>query len=98
MYWASHSRHHKYTLHPPDDLEVELPYNFSLKTFLKTGFIDVWTFFGTVKGIVRLSLGKDEGTPAKLRSSDVTKNFPLESEWQMRLFPREDVRERRRLF
>ncbi|MCH2118500.1 MAG: fatty acid desaturase [Pirellulales bacterium] len=98
MYWASHTRHHKYTLHPPDDLEVELPYDFSLKNFLKTGFVDVWTFVGTVKGLVRLSLGKDEGTPAKLRSSDVTKNFPLESEWQMCLFPREDIRERRRLF
>ena len=98
MYWASHSQHHKYTLHPPDDLEVELPYDFSLKKFLATGFVDVWTFVGAVKGIVRLSLGKDEGTTPKLRSSDITKNFPLESQWQMRLFPREDVRERRRLF
>ena len=24
-FWASHTEHHKYTLHPPDDLEVVLP-------------------------------------------------------------------------
>ena len=22
LFWASHQEHHKYTLHPPDDLEV----------------------------------------------------------------------------
>src|ERR1700722_17449830 len=22
MFWSSHQRHHRYTLHPPDDLEV----------------------------------------------------------------------------
>jgi len=31
---ASHQRHHRYTLHPPDDLEVMLPTHFSLYTFL----------------------------------------------------------------
>ena len=25
MFWASHQEHHKFTLHPPDDLEVVLP-------------------------------------------------------------------------
>ena len=25
QFWASHTEHHKYTLHPPDDLEVTLP-------------------------------------------------------------------------
>ena len=98
MYWASHARHHKFTLHPPDDLEVDLPYDLSLKAFLKAGFVDVWTFCSTVKGVVRLSLGKDEGTTPQRRTSDITKNFPLESQWQVRLFPREDVERRRQLF
>jgi len=31
---ASHQRHHRYTLHPPDDLEVMLPTHFSFYTFL----------------------------------------------------------------
>ena len=98
MYWASHDRHHKYTLHPPDDLEVELPYDLSLKAFLKAGFVDVWTFWSTLKGIIRLSLGKDEGTTPKRRTSDVTKNFPLESQWHLSLFPREEAERRRPLF
>ena len=25
MFWASHQEHHKYTLHPPEDMEVVLP-------------------------------------------------------------------------
>ena len=98
MYWASHSRHHKYTLHPPNDLEVDLPYDLSFSTFLQRGFVDVWTLFSTLKGIIRLSFGKDEGPAPNLRTTDITKNFPLESQWQMSLFPREEVKERRRLF
>ncbi len=98
MYWASHFRHHKYTLHPPDDLEVELPYDLSLKSFLKTGFVDVGMFYKTLKGAIRLSLGKDEGTIPKQRSTNPNKAYPLESEWHMRLFPRENVEERHRLF
>ena len=98
MYWASHSRHHRYTLHPPDDLEVELPYDLSLKSFLKAGFVDVWMFYSTLKGAIRLSLGKDEGTVPKQRTTNVNKSYPLESEWHLRLFPRENIEERRRLF
>jgi len=30
-FWASHTEHHKYTLHPPDDLEVVQPENVDLK-------------------------------------------------------------------
>ena len=98
MYWASHAQHHKYTLHPPSDLEVDLPYDLSLKAFLRAGFVDVWTFCSTVKGVIRLGLGKDEGTEPQRRTSDITKNFPLESQWHMHLFPREDIERRRQLF
>jgi fatty acid desaturase len=37
---ASHSRHHKYTLHPPDDLEVVLPERISRAQFMKNQFIN----------------------------------------------------------
>jgi len=40
-FWASHQEHHKYTLHPPADLEVVLPMKTSVKDFLRTGFIDL---------------------------------------------------------
>ena len=30
-FWTSHAEHHKYTLHPPDDLEVVLPAKLTLK-------------------------------------------------------------------
>lgn len=36
---ASHQRHHRYTLHPPDDQEVVLPTKIPLKSFLENGFI-----------------------------------------------------------
>jgi fatty acid desaturase len=38
---VSHTRHHRYTLHPPDDQEVVLPQKFPLKFFLTRGFIDI---------------------------------------------------------
>ena len=39
-FWASHTEHHKYTLHPPDDLEVVLPHGVDLKGLRKTGLIN----------------------------------------------------------
>lgn len=39
-YWASHTEHHKFTLHPPRDREVVLPTHFTRAEFLKTGFVD----------------------------------------------------------
>jgi fatty acid desaturase len=34
LFWASHQEHHKYTLHPPDDLEVVLPQKLSLSALV----------------------------------------------------------------
>jgi fatty acid desaturase len=36
----SHTRHHRSTLHPPDDLEVVVPIKHTLKDFLNSGFIN----------------------------------------------------------
>src|SRR5512143_2243572 len=61
MFWASHQEHHKYTLHPPDDLEVVLPVKLTLSGFLKAAFINPWGLYYSLKNVIRLSLGRLEG-------------------------------------
>jgi fatty acid desaturase len=61
LFWASHQEHHKYTLHPPDDLEVVLPVTFTLESFLKSAVVNPWGFYGRLKGVIRLSRGRLEG-------------------------------------
>ena len=61
LFWASHQEHHKYTLHPPDDLEVVLPVEFTLESFLKAAVVNPWGFYGRLKGALRLSRGQLEG-------------------------------------
>jgi len=60
-FWASHTEHHKYTLHPPDDLEVVLPIKLSLRGFLTTAFINPVGLYQVLKMNIRLSCGKLEG-------------------------------------
>ena len=60
-FWASHQEHHKYTLHPPDDLEVVLPVEITLNSFLKAAVINPWGLVQRVKGVARLSVGQLEG-------------------------------------
>jgi len=57
MFWTSHQEHHKYTLHPPDDLEVVLPVKISLENFLKYSFVNPWGLVDRTKGLIRLSRG-----------------------------------------
>ena len=40
LFWASHTEHHKYTLHSPDDQEVVLPQKVDLKNIWKWGIIN----------------------------------------------------------
>ena len=61
LFWTSHQEHHKYTLHPPDDLEVVLPLKLTRATFLKAAVVNPWDFYGRLKGYVRLSFGRLEG-------------------------------------
>ncbi len=60
MFWESHQEHHKYTLHPPEDLEVVLPQELTLESFLKNAFVNPWDFYYRMKYILRLCLGKPE--------------------------------------
>jgi fatty acid desaturase len=61
FFWASHTEHHKYTLHPPDDLEVVLPVEITLKGFLRHGFCNPWLAYYAVKGMIRVARGRLEG-------------------------------------
>jgi fatty acid desaturase len=60
FFWASHQEHHKYTLHPPDDLEVVLPVEITLTSFYKSALVNPWGLINRWKGIVRLSRGRLE--------------------------------------
>ena len=61
LFWTSHQEHHKYTLHPPDDLEVVLPVEITLTNFLKAAFVNPWGFVARVKGVARLAFGRLDG-------------------------------------
>lgn len=61
LFWASHQEHHKYTLHPPDDLEVVLPVRLTILAFLKVAVVSPWDFYARLKSAVRLSFGRLEG-------------------------------------
>ena len=60
-FWTSHAEHHKYTLHPPDDLEVVLPAHLTLQHFIKLGFVDPWTLAATIKTHIEHSRGIIKG-------------------------------------
>ena len=78
-FWASHTEHHKYTLHPPDDLEVVLPQKHRLMGVLASGLVN-WRYpWGTIKGNVRLACGH------------INMNDP----WTASLFPESDPQRRR---
>jgi len=61
LFWASHQEHHKYTLHPPDDLEVVLPVKLSLKSYLGFAFINPMGLYNRLKSVIDLSVGKIDG-------------------------------------
>jgi fatty acid desaturase len=61
MFWASHQEHHKYTLHPPDDMEVVLPQKVALSSFLKTLVANPWDLYFRVRLVTRLAFGRLDG-------------------------------------
>lgn len=61
LFWESHSAHHKYTLHQPDDLEVVLPKKLTLREFLRITFFDPWTLYEAIRKHLAHSVGRVEG-------------------------------------
>jgi len=60
-FWASHQEHHKWTLHPPSDLEAVLPVKLTYAMFIKSAVINPWDFLTRLKDFLRHALGRVEG-------------------------------------
>lgn len=60
-FWASHQEHHKYTLHPPDDLEVVLPVKLTVRSYLGFAFVNPRGLYSRLKLVIRLSFGRIDG-------------------------------------
>lgn len=58
---TSHGRHHAYTLHPPDDLEVVLPVKLMVRHFLRYGFVNVTGPYYQIKDVIRIARGRFQG-------------------------------------
>lgn len=61
IFQASHTRHHRYTLHPPDDLEVVLPVPLMLWHIFKTGLVDPLGAWNTLRNRIRNARGEFQG-------------------------------------
>ena len=57
-FWASHTEHHKYTLHPPDDLEVVLPQKTDIRGVWKWGLVNLKHPWQLLKGKVTGFIGQ----------------------------------------
>lgn len=61
MFNASHTRHHRYTLHQPDDLEVTLPAKVLMRHMILKGIINPMSPQWTIRQTVRVACGRFEG-------------------------------------
>jgi fatty acid desaturase len=61
LFFASHSRHHHSTLHPPDDLEVVVPIKINFRDFLRSGIVNVTGPYHAVKFLLRIARGQFQG-------------------------------------
>jgi fatty acid desaturase len=68
-FWASHQEHHKYTLHQPDDMEVILPIEITLKSFLMMAIINPQGVFERYKKL-------DPTKPRSIRKRLATHALP----------------------
>ena len=86
MFWTSHNKHHKHTLHQPDDLEVLLPMKLTVKDYIKSAIVDPWEFFETLRRTIRFSFGK-------IVKEDLIGDWEVDD-----IFPPSEVENRRHLF
>jgi len=79
---TSHARHHRYTLHPPDDLEVVLPVKLMIRHFLTTGFVDPLRAWKSLQTTLRIARGEFEGDwELTLYPSDDVKGRKVPVRW-----------------
>ena len=58
---ASHTRHHRYTLHPPEDLEVTLPMRMVVWHMFRNGIANPGACWNTLKNTWRIACGRFQG-------------------------------------
>ena len=58
---TSHTRHHRYTLHQPDDLEVTLPAKVLMRHMILKGIINPMGIPWTIRQTIRIACGRFEG-------------------------------------
>ncbi|MFA7345693.1 MAG: fatty acid desaturase [Terrimicrobiaceae bacterium] len=58
MFQCSHTRHHRYTLHPPDDLEVVLPVPLMIRHVFQTGMVHPIGAWKTLLYTIRVACGR----------------------------------------
>jgi fatty acid desaturase len=61
LFWTSHTEHHKYTLHPPRDLEVVVPIRLTFRDFLDSAVFNFKGMFITIRSNIRHARGRLEG-------------------------------------
>jgi fatty acid desaturase len=59
-YWASHTEHRKFTLHPDADREVVLPTHFTFADFFKTDLLDPARLLESLQFNIRFARGRHE--------------------------------------
>jgi len=61
LFWSSHTEHHKFTLHPADDLEIDLEARISVGQFLRFAIINPQGLLRTLGNTVRYGFGRVRG-------------------------------------
>lgn len=61
LFRASHTEHHRHTLHAPQDLEVVLPVRLSRADFLASGFLNLRGFAQVLRNHLRHAVGRLDG-------------------------------------
>lgn len=61
LFWTSHSEHHKFTMHQPDDLELSLDASITLPQFLGFAIVNPRGLLRTLRNTVRYGLGDMRG-------------------------------------
>ena len=61
IFEKSHARHHRYTLHPPDDLEVVLPIRILMRRFFLQSSLNPMGFLTTIRDTFLVACGKISG-------------------------------------
>jgi fatty acid desaturase len=61
QFWASHTEHHLYTLHPPQDLEVVLPVRLTIRDFRDSAIVNVKGLIQSFRTNIRYARGRLDG-------------------------------------